>query len=71
MSITSNVFIALIKVLSSRQPIAAGDLIDAMKAEGHDAIESRRAIQLAFERGRIKLDERMRVVIAETDLAAA
>lgn len=71
MSITSNVFVALMKVLSSKQPIAASALIEAMKAEGHDPIESRRAIQLAFERGRIKLDAQMRVVVAESALVAA
>jgi len=58
-------------ILKSKQPIAASALIEAMKREGHKSVESRRAIQLAFERGRIKLDQNMQVVIVERELAAA
>lgn len=71
MSVTNNVFLALMEILATRQPISASALIDAMKKAGHDSIESRRAIQLAFERGRIRLDDQMRVVIVERHLAAA
>jgi hypothetical protein len=71
MSVTNNVFLALMEMLAAKQPIAAGALIEAMRNDGHNTVEVRQAIQLAFERGRIKLDDRMRVVIAEQVRVAA
>lgn len=71
MSINSNVFRDLMRILASKQPISARELIAAMDQEGHDSVSSRRAIQLAFERGRIKLDSSMRVVMTERELEAA
>jgi len=71
MSVTNNVFLALMDLLATRQPISASALIEAMKDKGHDSVEIRQAIQLAFERGRVKLDANMRVVIAERQLVAA
>lgn len=71
MSVKSSVFDTLMQILAAKQPISAGSLISAMGVAGFNPTESRRAIQLAFERGRIRLDERMRVVIVETRLAAA
>lgn len=67
----SGVFLALIEILKTKQPIAAAALLDAMKRSGFNSVESRRAIQLAFERGRIKLDPNMQVIIVEPELAAA
>lgn len=71
MSVNNSVFIALMGILATKQPISASDLMAAMKSQGHDPVESRRAIQLAFERGRIELDRQMRVVIVESQLAVA
>ena len=70
MSVTSIVFAALMKMLETKQPIAAEDLIKAMSEEGHDKVEARRAVQLGFERGLIELDSKMRIVIAEHVIAA-
>ncbi|MCM5691427.1 hypothetical protein M8037_22135 [Sinorhizobium meliloti] len=71
MSVSNSVFLALMELLAAKQPIAAGALIDAMEKSGNDSVEVRRAIQLAFERGRIRLDDEMRVVIIERELVAA
>lgn len=67
MSIDSVVFTELMKILASRQPIAAAALLTAMEASGHRPAASRQAVQLAFERGRIRLDEQMRVAIVERE----
>lgn len=71
MSIDSVVFKELMRILDSRQPIAPAALFAAMEQAGHRPAAAREAIQLAFERGRIRLDEQMRVVIVERELAAA
>lgn len=70
MSVTNSVFTALMQMLQSKQPIAAEALIGAMESAGHNRIEVRRAVQLAFERGLIELDSKMRIVIAEHAVAA-
>jgi hypothetical protein len=70
MSVTNSVFTALMQMLQSKQPIPAGALIRAMVDAGHNQIEVRRAVQLAFERGLIELDSKMRIVIAEHAVAA-
>ena len=71
MSVNTAAYAALMEILASRQPIGARDLVSAMEGAGFNLTASRQVIQLAFERGSIRLDERMRVVIAERELAAA
>lgn len=71
MSVTNSIFLALMDLLAAKQPISASELIAAMEKDGVDSVEVRRAIQLAFERGRIKLDSNMRIVISERELVAA
>lgn len=71
MSVSAIVFNALMQILEAKQPIPARALVEAMQQAGHGQVESKRAIQLAFERGKIRLDEQMRVVMVESHLAAA
>lgn len=71
MSIHNSVFIALMRILESKQPISASELIEAMEAEGFKSVEARRAVQLAFERGQARIDRNMRIVISERQLEAA
>lgn len=71
MTVNSTAFTALMTILSTKQPISARNLIDAMRAAGHAPTVARQVIQLAFERGRIRLDGQMRVVIVEQERAAA
>lgn len=56
-------FTALMRILEEKNgPVAAGPLVAALVASGHSGIDARRGVQLALERGRVRLDRAMRVV---------